>query len=525
MNRRKFLVGAGALLAAPRIARAQAKKVLRFIPQADVTVLDPITVPAFVTRNHAFLVFDTLYGVDSNSVSRPQMVEGHQIEDDGKRWLLTLRDGLKFHNNDPVLAKDVVASLNRWGKRDNWGTDLFAATDTLKVVSDKVVEFRLKRPFPTLPDVLGKAGVNMPCIMPEHLASTDPYTAVTDMIGSGPFRFVAGERVSGALTVYEKFAGYVPRKDGVSDFLAGPKVVNVDRVEWRVIPDAATAAGALQVGEVDWWEQPIADMLPMLKGNDDLVTTVLDKSGVLGLLRLNHLHPPFNNSAIRRALWPAIDQAAYMTAVAGPDPRMWRDKIGFFTPGPMSSDAGMDALIGPRSREKAKQALKDAGYKGEPVILLAPADVPTLYAMALVTQDLFKGIGLNVDLVTADWGSVVRRFNSKAPPEKGGWSALCNATNGTVTANPADHRMIRGTGEAGGIWGWPSDDKLEAYRSAFLQAETEDGRKEACRKMQLEAFDNVPYIPLGIYFQPTSFRKSVTGISNGFPTFYNLKLA
>ncbi len=526
MHRRTLLkLSLTATLAAPHIARSATTKALKFIPQADLAVLDPIATPAFVTHNHAYLVFDTLYGVDSNFAAHPQMVEGETVENDGKTWRITLRDGLRFHDNEPVRAQDVVASLNRWAHRDTYGGDLVAATDEMSALSDTVVQLRLNKPFPTLKDLLGKAGTNMPCIMPERLAKTDPMVPLTEMIGSGPFRFVSAERVPGDHVVYEKFAGYVPRPQGSVDFLSGPKHAYVDRIEWHVIPDASTALAALQSGEVDWWEQPTFDMLPLLRRDANINVEVQDKSGFLGLLRLNHLQPPFDNPAIRRAIFPAINQADFMTAVAGTDQSMWRDKIGFITPGPMASDAGMAALDGPRSRDAARQALKDAGYKGEKVVLMAPTDFASIYAMSLVSEDVLRGIGMNVELQSTDWGTVVQRFNNKGPLDKGGWSALCTYTTGAVTNNPADHRLIRSQGEKGGVYGWPNSPKIEALRTAYLEAQTEEARKAACRELQLQAFQDVPFIPLGLFFQPTASRKTVSGILQGFPLFYNVKLA
>ena len=525
MRRRDVLKTGAAVLAMPAIARAAPAATLRFVPQADLAVLDPIATPAFVTHNHGYLVFDTLYGVDEDFNSHPQMAEGHTVEDDGKTWRITLREGLRFHDGAPVLGRDVAASVNRWAHRDTYGADLVAVMDELSAPSDRVVQFRLKKPFPSMSDLLGKAGTNMPCIMPERLANTDPLRPLQEMVGSGPFRFVAPERVPGDRVVYEKFAGYMPRSQGPVNFLSGPKIVNFDRVEWRVIPDASTAAAALQAGEVDWWEQPTTDVLPLLRRNPNLSVAVQDKSGFLGLLRLNHLLPPFDNPAIRRALFPAIDQADFMTAVAGTDRAMWRDGVGFITPGPMASDAGMSALTGPRSRDAARQALKEAGYKGEKVVLMAPTDFASIYAMSLVTEDVLRGIGMNVELQSTDWGTVVQRFNNKGPLDKGGWNALCTYTTGAVTNNPADHRLLRAQGEKGGVYGWPDSPRIEALRAAYLDTSDPATRKTTCRDLQLQAFQDVPFIPLGLFYQPTAARKSLTGILDGFPLFYNLRMA
>jgi peptide/nickel transport system substrate-binding protein len=238
MKRRSFLgiVAAGAgTLAAPRLGRGAAASTLRFVPAQDLTLLDPIQSPSGSTIMHSCLVFDTLYGLDESYKSQPQMVEGHAIEDDGKTWKIKLRDGLKFHNGEPVRARDVVASLQRWGKRDTFGQTLFSVTDELSAPSDKVVQFRLKKPFPMIPDALGKTGAFFAIIVPEHLAQTDPTKGMPEIIGSDPYRYVPDERVQGSLNVYAKFTDYIPRSSGTPSFLAVPKIANFDRVEWQTI--------------------------------------------------------------------------------------------------------------------------------------------------------------------------------------------------------------------------------------------------------------------------------------------------
>jgi peptide/nickel transport system substrate-binding protein len=382
MKRRDVLkLGAAAVaaspLAAPRLSAAENQRVLRFIPQADVTALDPVWTSVYVTRNHGYMVFDTLYGQDSAYRVHPQMVEGATTAQDGKLWRLTLREGLLFHDNTPVLARDCVASIKRWGRRDAFGQTLLAATDEISAADDRTIVFRLKTPFPLLPEALGKIGINMLPIMPERLAMTDPFKQVTEMVGSGPFRFLADERISGARVVYERFAGYKPREHGTPDWTAGPKRVFFDRVVWNVIPDPATAAAAMQANEADWWEQPVFDLLPLLQRDRALAVSIVEVTGNIGLLRMNQLFPPFDNPAIRQALLRAMNQADFMTAVVGDDKKAMRDGIGFFAPDtPMASTAGLSALAGPHDIAKARAAIIAAGYKGEKVALLSPSDYP-----------------------------------------------------------------------------------------------------------------------------------------------------
>ena len=524
MHRRSLLQATALGLAAPSLARAQSARVLRFVPQADIAIVDPHSTTGLVTRNHAYLVFDTLYGVDKDFRIRPQMVEGHVVEDDGKKWTMTLREGLKFHDGEPVRGRDVVASIVRWKERNTFANAMFAVVDELSSPSDRVIVWKLKRPFPMLPEVLGNSSSPVAAIMPERLAKTDIATLLNEMVGSGPYRFVADERIPGSRTVYAKFDGYVPRQEAPS-LLAGGKVANVDRIEWLNLPDASTAAAALTRGEIDWWEQPPSDLLPVVGRARGIKVEVLDKLGAIACLRPNHTQPPFNNAAIRRALLGAISQTDTMTAVAGTDKQLWRDGVGYFAPGsPMANDVGLDALTAPRDLAAAKRALDAAGYKGEKVLLMAPTDFASITAMSEVTADTFRRMGLNVDYAAMDWGSMLRRMANREPADKGGYSIFCTYSLGVTHMNPATHNFLRGSGDRA-TFGWPDIPRMEELRDEWLFTSDPDANQRIGREMQKLAFEQVPYIPLGQFYQPTAYRDRISGLLEGAPLFWNLKLA
>jgi peptide/nickel transport system substrate-binding protein len=522
MQRRSFLAGtAAAALAAPRLARAEAARVLKFVPYVDLAILDPIVNTASQTRTHAFLVFDTLFGLDFNYQVQPQMVEGVTRNADHTEWRLTLRDGLRFHDGTPVLARDCVASIRRWAVRDVMGQSLMAITDTLSAPSDKVIAFRLRQPFRLLAEALGKMAPTMPAMMPERLASLDPLKPVPELIGSGPFRFVAQERVPGALVVYEKFAGYVPRTDAPG-FTSGPKIVHVDRVEWHTIAEGATAAGALQAGEVDWLEAPPPDLLPQLRRDKALVVETTDRTGVVPVLRFNCLQKPFDNPKLRRALLRAVDQTAFMQAFSG-DTSLWEVKYGLFTPGtPMASDVGFDGLFGPTDVARGRREVAESGYAGEPVMLMEPTDHPVNNVMALVAADLFQKLGLTVQTVAMDAGTMFQRRANRGPLDKGGWSAFPSAVGGIDAMDPADAFLARGNGLQG-WYGWPTIPELERLRAAWIAEEDLAKQKQICARMQLALFDAAPHLPLGHILQQTAHRTNITDIPPGFAKFWGVR--
>jgi len=523
MRRRNFLAGSAASLALPGASRAANIRVLKFIPQSDVTILDPIWTQAYVTRNHGFMVFDTLYGIDNKFRAQPQMVDGHTTENDGKLWKLTLRNGLKWHDGEKVLARDCVASIKRWGARDAYGGTLLDFTNELSAPDDRTIQFRLKRPFPLLPDALGKPGSNFCAMMPERLAKTDPFKQITEMVGSGPFKFDATERVVGSRAVYTRNVDYVPRTGGSPEWTSGPKIVNFDRIERHVIPDAATAVAALQQGEMDWWENPTTDMIPLLQRDHKLIVKVTDPTGLIGCLRPNALNPPFDNPRIRRALLKAISQSDYMIAGAGTDPAMRHVPAGIFAPGtPLASTVGLQVFTGPRDFPAAKKEIEAAGYKGEKVVLLAPTDFAVLKALADVGADMMQKIGLNVEYQAMDWGTVVQRRASMKPLEQGGWSLFHTFWSGLDQANPVGHAFLRGNGKAAAP-GWPTAPKIEALRMEWINAPNPEAQNKIAKEMQQQALIDLPYVPLGQMFQPTSFHVDISGVLNGFVIFWNVK--
>ena len=521
LSRRGLLAGAPAALAAPAV-QAPPARVLKFIPQADLEVLDPIATTACVTRNHGYLVFDTLFGQDAQFRPTLQMLDSAGTDNDGKLWRLTLRPGLLFHDGTRVLARDCVASLRRWMACDPFGGALLEATDDISAADDRTILVRLRRPFPLLPDALGKITAPMPAMMPERLARTDPSTPVTEMVGSGPYRFLPRERIAGARVAYERFALYRPREDGKTEWTAGPKIARFDRIDWVVIADDATAAAALETGEVDWWENPTADLAPVLAANPRLVVRVADPTGAICLMRLNHLQPPFDDPGVRRALLGVVDQTAFMRAAAGANPAMWRAGVGLFCPGtPMASEAGMEVLTSPRDLLRGRRALRDAGYDGERTVVLAATDAPWQRALAETAADTMRMIGINVDVLAADQGGIIRRRENKGPVEEGGWSVFFAVLPGLDLATPAGP-ALRATGET--AWfGWPSSQRLEALRQDWLAAPELESRQRICADMQRQAWIDVPQIPLGQWFQPTAYRADLTGVLDGFCLFWNLR--
>ena len=517
MKRREFLLGtaalgaAGPFLAQTASAQQASATLMKFAPQANLSALDPVWTTATVTNNHAYYIFDMLYGADENLKPQPQMAEGHQVSADGLLWRITLRDGLMFHDGSPVKAADCAASLKRWTQRDAYGQLLGRAAESFGAADDRTIEIKLKRPFPRLLECLAKTD-QPPVIMPERLAKTDANTQVSEMIGSGPYKFVAADYVSGSRVAYEKFDGYKPRSEPPSRN-AGGKVAHFKRIEWTILPDPATAAAALTRGEIDWWERPLADLQPMLASSPDIRQEVIDKAGRGAIMRLNHLHPPFNNPKVRAAVRMAVKQEDYMRATQGDDTSLWQTcRSLWFRGTPYYAGEAEDLM--PQSLEKAKAALKESGYSGEKVVIINPTDFPDIGPLGEVTFELLKQLGMNVEMAASDWGTVVQRRSSREPVEKGGWSMFHTTGSAISWGDPAQSSIIRGQGEKG-WFGWWKSDKAEELAEAWLYAPDEATQKEKAKELNRLALTEVATIPLGQFLSRTAYRKSLTGVLPG----------
>lgn len=510
--RRSLLAAATGLAAGPFLSRSGlaqrgSSAVLRFVPSTPLPSLDPITATSYIIRNHGYLVYDTLFATDETFAIRPQMVSAWQTAPGGLKWTFHLRDGLRFHDGQPVGARDCIASIQRWSRRDAFGQTFAAFVEAYAADDARTFSIRLKQPFPLLPNALGKLSSNVPFIMPERVAAADAFRPITDPTGSGPWQFERGQWVPGQNAIYTRFAGYRPREE-VPSWAAGGKVAKIDRIEWLGATEPAAAVGAMLQGEVDWFEQPPIDLVPLLRKGGMTIRNV--PLGRALLLRFNHVQPPFDNVAVRRAVMMAMNQDDYMQAVVG-SPDYYREAKTFFTPGtPMSSGAGGAAAM-QADLSRAKSMLRDAGYKGERVVLLAPADQPIAYNQSLVTQQLLQQLGMSVDMVTSDWGTFIGRRANRGTVDAGGWSAFHTLWSGADVLTPALNPLIRANG-ADAFFGWPEDPELEALRSRWIATADLAEQKTLAAQIERRAFQVVPYAPAGQVEQPMAISPKLKNV-------------
>ncbi len=486
-------------------ARAETK-VLRVVPQTDIVLLDPVFGTASISMISGMMIYESLFSWDSKLQPKPQMVQTWGVSDDGLRWRFTLRPGLRFHDGQKVTTTDVIASMQRWMTFDGGGMRLAASMVGMEAIDADSFSIVLKTPFPSMLSVLAAAPSRFAAIMRAQDVE-GPRRQITTAIGSGPFRYVAAERVSGARIVYAKNTDYVPRAEP-ADGTAGGRVVKVDRVEWQILPDPATVAAALQSGEIDFAERPSLDLLPVLASNTSIRLMRLSEIADQTMLRPNHVQPPFDNIKARQALNYTIDQGDVLTAAFG-DKGNWQACNAFFTcGGPYGTEAGAEGFH--QDFAKARALLAESGYKGEKLIFIASRDNAN-GVMSEVAADAMRQAGFNVEMVWSDWATVVGRALKQDPVAAGGWNIRVTSTPGATTSNPQTNSGTDMSCARKNFSGWPCDGEAERLRLAFLEAD-DAARPKLLEQLHRRLAEEVPYRVLGQSSVPVAFRTNVTGV-------------
>ena len=482
---------------------------LNIVMESRVSVLDPVLSTAHQSRNHGYMIYDTLLALDEQGVIRPEMVDNWRVSDDKKTYTFTLRDGLTWHDGAKVTAEDCVASIKRWAQQDRMGRALMKYITDLHADTEKSFSVTLSIQTELILTAFAKPSGIPLFMMPKRVAETPVTVPITDYTGSGPFKFVAAEYKPGVRVVYVKNEAYVPRPEPASG-LAGGKVAKVDRVERIEMADQLSAVNALVKHEIDYLETVPFDLLPMVEGLPGVVVERLDTLGYQPVYRFNHLHPPFNNKLVRQAAMYAIGQEAALQTQIG-NPKYYRTCAAVFGCGlPYESSAKSEMVI-PSNIEKAKSLLKQSGYNGERVVVLQATDIPLIASMPIVIAQHLREAGFNVDLQAMDFMTVLSRRSNRASVADGGWSLFVTTWHNTEVEDPV--RSFTVTANGNDAWaGWPTVPAIVEGTNQFLLAPDEEHRKEIAARLQELVIDEGVVGPLGSVTKPVGYSTAISGI-------------
>jgi peptide/nickel transport system substrate-binding protein len=504
------VLGLAAMTASLTFAPAAlAETTLKVALHSDLKIIDPVWTTALITTHHGMMVYDTLFALDEKLQVKPQMVDKWSVSDDKLTWTFTLRDGLEWHDGQPVTSQDCIASLKRWSVRDGMGQKLMSFVADLKAETANTFTMKLKEPYGLVLATLAKPTSNLPFMMPKRVAETDPNTQITDPTGSGPFVFKRDEWKPGEKAVYLKSTKYKPRAEPSSGF-SGGKVVKVDRVEWVWIADPQTQVNALLNGEIDFIEAPPHDLIPLLVKDANIKTLVVAPMGRQYAFRFNVLHKPFDNAKARQAVAYALNQKDFLNSTIGDAEYYVTCKSLYPCGSPLETTKGWEDKI-ESNFAKARALLAEAGYDGTPLVLMQSTDIASLANLAPVAKSLLEKAGFKVDLHAMDWQTLVSRRAKRDPLASGGWSAYLTSWGSVDVLDPVSTNFLNASCEKA-TFGWPCDAELERLRDAFAKETDPAKQKAIAEAVSVRATEYPTHVHLGQYLQPSAFRKNIVGV-------------
>lgn len=499
-----------AALAMTSVETAQAESVLKIRDSGDIVQIDPLFSTAYPARDMAYLIWDTLFSMDGDLVPQPQMVGDYSISDDKLVYEFKLRDAQVFHDGAPVTSVDVIASINRWFKKDSLGGEIQKRLASLEAINENSFRITLTEPFGQVLNGLGRMTAYPLFIMPERIANT-PIGELTEWVGSGPFQLVEDEWIPGVKFVVEKNDAYVPRTEA-ADNLAGGKTPGVDRIERIVFPDNVSAANALIAGEIDYMSAAPTEFFSLM-ADAGIVTKQLPLPGASVQIVLNHTIPPFDNIKIRQAFQYAINQTEILTALYG-DADVWQTCPAIFMCGsPYETDVNSERYMN-QDFDKARALLEEAGYDGTEVAYMHPTNGRLWNEGGTVIIAALREAGFNVRDDIMESSTLFSRRNNKGPVSEGGWNAFHTAFNGDAMQDPLTNPYVTGACEDAFV-GWPCDDQLQANWQEFLAASSAEERKAASVKIQDRANEIVTFITGGQFGYTSAWSPKVSGVVEG----------
>lgn len=506
----------------PTASQAQ-ENAFRYVSVSDLPTLDPSQSTSVMVSEFASLVYDTLFAIDANQIPQPQMVDTYKISEDGLTYTFVLRDGLKWHDGAPVTAEDCVASLERYFARDAVGGQLGKKVGKLEALDAKTFKLVLSEPYGLVLDNLAKYAPVAPFMYPKRLIAAGPDTPMTEVVGSGPYKFDKQAWQPGSKIVLRRNPDYVARTEP-QDVLAGSRAGGMDEIDIQIIPDSQTAISALLAGEVDMISRADPDTLPVLRADKDVVVKTRNPGGVTVVLRFNMLNPPFNDARARKAFAMVVDQSRYLAVVASTPEDTKECKSIFTCSGPYTTLAGSEG-VGTLDIETAKKLVTESGYKGEPVVLLQPTDIPDLQTFALVAAEELRSIGFNVDLAASDWATLAQRRARKVPQSEGGWNMFITTVDNVDLESPMTN--LPGNTNCKTSWvGWPCDQEAESIKEKFAVTTDLAERKALAEQFQKRVYDLMTFVPAGQFVEYSAWRKDVQNVVIGPASpLYGIKVA
>ncbi len=445
-----------------------------------------------------YCAYEGLFTYDADYQPIPELVAEHTVSEDGLTHTMALRQGVMFHNGEPLTAADAIASVERWGRISGVGKRLMEKTAELAQVDDSTIEFRLNEPYGTI--LIALAHNTQACtIHPKSIldaAGDEPMTDPAQYVGTGPYRLAEWRR--DAAMRFERFDDYQSAPGDVPNGYGGRKYAYADAIEFIPVPDEAARVAGLQAGDYQLGLDIGNDQYEVLNGAPGIIAEILTPTN-WDVFFLNWSSPLMSNLAMRQAVQAAFDHLPMLQSGRGGDEFVRLDPGLMMQQTPWYSTAG-EEFYNVNDPDLARAKLEEAGYDGTPLRFMTTQEYSYMYGEAIVAQQQLEAVGITVDLQVTDWATVLER---RAQPEE--WDMF-----GTGHGFVPDPSQISYVGQMNQYPGWWSSESSLELAAELLAESDFDTRKGVFDQIQEAHYTEIPAIKIGDSSN-VSFRSDTVG--------------
>ena len=471
------------LIALPAAAQEAPRQggILKLAMIGEPPTLDTHTTTATIAYQIAWHVFESLYTYDKHYAPIPLLADGHAVADGGRRYTITLRKGVKFHNGKELTAADAVASITRWGRLHTTGKTVFKTVEAVEAKDPYTLVIHLKEPSGSLLYALASTTL---LIHQKSLLDAAGDQPIKEYVGTGPFRFV--DHKPDRHIRLARFKEYVARTDA-PDGLGGKRTAWVDEIRFLPVPDVAVRIAGVESGEYHFAQTVKPDQFDRLKANTKLDLHIV-KPGAWITAAPNHKQGLMTNRKIRQAMQAVLDMESVMTGAMGHKAFFRIDGALYFPEqGLFHTQTGVTGY-NVKNKERARALLKEAGYAGQPVRWITTKEYDYMYNSAVVAKQQMEDVGFKVDLQVLDWATVVQRRNK---PEL--WDVF--TTGITFSPDPALTANLQCN------WpGWWCNEEKERLLAEMMRESDPKKRRALIERIQTVFYDDVGRIKMGDFF-------------------------
>lgn len=480
--------------------------------QQSLQTLDPQSTTAHPTPHVALTIWEGLFAYGKDFEPVPELAESWSASEDQKTWTITIRQGVKFHNGKELTAEDVKASLERWLTVSPRAAGLKILTG-IAVVDPYTVELSFSEPIGDILRRLLADDGSKAVIMPKEIAEASPQGDLTEIVGTGPYKFV--EYRPDELVKVVRYEEYQPL-DTPSNYQGGKKNAYVDEIIFQIVPEASTRVAGLEQGDLHIIVGLPETEFGWMKEDERMEPVVLLPPAYLWMF-FNHKQGPLTNLKLRQAIMAALDMETVLKQVKS-DPAMWQAFGGLFpSTSVYSTAAGSEEIYNQKNPAKAKELLAEAGYNNEPIRILTLQTEEALYRASVAIDEQLKAAGFNSELLVFDLATWVAK---RAEPTEFEFF---------ITGGPNTNPLNFATPFGGSFPGWYSSERASAIFAKMRIAKTDEELKSLVADLQQVVYEDLAIGHIGFQHQLLAMSAKVQDpggtLPLGVPTLHNIWLA